>query len=696
MPIQFPGLSGLHLPSPLAAIKAKFTAFKEKVSSAVSSLKQPTLQPVRPLHQRFVTTPSAPPKPVLPSLQNPSASVKPLSAKAQFEAKVVQNLETRHAKWEEAVKSGDFTPPHPPGEPNKKMILANLEKQLEQSAVNWSRARQKTKLNTEIASFAPSKLKPVAAPAEGKAAKLEVQMAPIQDNVRLKGAPLPSPKSAPKTIGEPQFTDIADGLKELVDDKELQHLSVQLGLRLKKIDTLPKGPERAALQKEVSALAETLGAAVGRLYKQLPPEKHTALSLGSGEQFKAQLWQMLQSHNPKLENVPTEQREGVEIYTPTSAHIGFLNQVYAAANAQLPNHMGSGDKPPLQFEGETYRQVKVLGKGGGGSAFLYESPSGKQVVAKTLGFYEIAEEDLAIARDEIKTHLDLMGPDGQGHPHVLNIKGGVRTAEGNPVAILELAPRGDVEKLVGKPGAEKPGLIDAALKEGALSPQAAQLVKLALLQDTMNGLVYIQDQIGGRHGDIKGSNLFIGADGKAKIADFGTSKSQGTTKETKSEGSPGYMAPEQLNPNSGGLFEVSGKIDTWAVGVMAHQMFNRSMPINVPENYKGVASEGISTLIKAYGKAPDSGARDFISTPAANADKNAPVVGATALDRFINSLMHPDPAQRPSLKEAMRSSLFEDLGGPEKQAAVRELIVALTDNPQDLALIKQKSDALGV
>ncbi len=51
------------------------------------------------------------------------------------------------------------------------------------------------------------------------------------------------------------------------------------------------------------------------------------------------------------------------------------------------------------------------------------------------------------------------------------------------------------------------------------------------------------------HRDIKEDNLFIGADGKIKIGDFGVANidSGGLSKKTEGVGTPHYMAPEIKN-----------------------------------------------------------------------------------------------------------------------------------------------------
>ena len=78
------------------------------------------------------------------------------------------------------------------------------------------------------------------------------------------------------------------------------------------------------------------------------------------------------------------------------------------------------------------------------------------------------------------------------------------------------------------------------------------------------------------HRDIKPDNLFVTEEGIVKVMDFGIAKqttSEGMTLTGTILGTPGYMAPEQIDGSS----PVSQASDQYAIGSMAYRMFTGTM-----------------------------------------------------------------------------------------------------------------------
>ncbi|XP_010543009.1 PREDICTED: mitogen-activated protein kinase kinase kinase 2-like [Tarenaya hassleriana] len=88
------------------------------------------------------------------------------------------------------------------------------------------------------------------------------------------------------------------------------------------------------------------------------------------------------------------------------------------------------------------------------------------------------------------------------------------------------------------------------------------------------GLEYLHSK-GIAHCDIKGSNVLIGENGDAKIADFGCAKRVDTESDSAEtvRGTPAFMAPEVARGEKQGM-----ESDIWAVGCTVIEMATGSLP----------------------------------------------------------------------------------------------------------------------
>lgn len=113
--------------------------------------------------------------------------------------------------------------------------------------------------------------------------------------------------------------------------------------------------------------------------------------------------------------------------------------------------------------------------------------------------------------------------------------------------------------------------------EEILSSEGASLplgTILQLTQEVAEALDYAHLQ-GVVHRDVKPSNIIIGADGHAKIADFGIA--QLNTIDTEGPGhtwgTPAYMSPEQFRGEA-----VDGRSDVFSLGVILYRMLTGHRP----------------------------------------------------------------------------------------------------------------------
>ncbi|XP_015714367.1 hormonally up-regulated neu tumor-associated kinase homolog A-like [Coturnix japonica] len=134
------------------------------------------------------------------------------------------------------------------------------------------------------------------------------------------------------------------------------------------------------------------------------------------------------------------------------------------------------------------------------------------------------------------------------------------------------------------------------------------------------------------HRDLKIENFLLDENNNIKIVDFGlsnTAKFEGLSQELLHTqcGSPAYAAPELLAHRKYGP-----KVDVWSIGVSTFAMLTGTLPFTVePFNIKQLHQKMVIGEISPIPSDISPGAV-----------------------HFMQSLLEPDPAKRPGVKEAMK------------------------------------------
>jgi serine/threonine protein kinase len=189
-------------------------------------------------------------------------------------------------------------------------------------------------------------------------------------------------------------------------------------------------------------------------------------------------------------------------------------------------------KPDMPAFG-AYVPIAHLADGGMGTVWLASSADNKLVVIKTMKATITASASGSVG-SEFMRRFEREGRITQQltHPNVVrSIDNGV-CADGTMFMVLEYVDSGDLKDLIEMRGGLTEGLALAIMYQ--VTDALDQAHKLHLV-----------------HRDIKPANIFVGGDGRAKLADFGIARSTEQnrtmlTMEGSLVGSPLYMSPEQI------------------------------------------------------------------------------------------------------------------------------------------------------
>jgi Protein kinase domain/PQQ-like domain len=175
-----------------------------------------------------------------------------------------------------------------------------------------------------------------------------------------------------------------------------------------------------------------------------------------------------------------------------------------------------------------YRLVAVLGGGGMGRVYLGRSPGGREVAVKVIRAELAADPEFRIRfRREVAA---------------ARLVNGLYTA-----VVVDADTEGPVPWLA-TTYINAPSLADAVQHDGPLVPTALRALAAGLAE----GLSAIH-AAGVVHRDLKPSNVLLAADGP-RVIDFGIAYATEASSLTGTNvviGSPGYLSPEQAEPNRG-------------------------------------------------------------------------------------------------------------------------------------------------
>ncbi len=215
--------------------------------------------------------------------------------------------------------------------------------------------------------------------------------------------------------------------------------------------------------------------------------------------------------------------------------------------------------------GHSYLPGKLLGRGAEGivNEARLGSATGLQVAIKSTNLIEVGGIAPTATPREAAMHARVAA---RGSPHLLGFYGAGNTSEGGISIAMEFAPHGSLQDVIGVLSARQ---VKADKGEGAAPASRLPLARHAL-RAMASGLRDLHEA-GILHRDMKGGNVFIGADGELKIGDFGKSvlTSENMTVDRPAD-SPQWLPPEFGRQK--GYTEFTPGADLWSAAIVVLEL----------------------------------------------------------------------------------------------------------------------------
>jgi non-specific serine/threonine protein kinase len=204
--------------------------------------------------------------------------------------------------------------------------------------------------------------------------------------------------------------------------------------------------------------------------------------------------------------------------------------------------------------GETishYRIIEKLGEGGMGVVYKAEDTR----LLRTVALKFVSAQALAAEGARKRFLQEARAAAACDHPHICTIYE-IDEADGRTFIAMAYVEGRDLDEIIA---------------EGPVEPDRAILIA----SQVADGLSTAHAK-GIVHRDIKPGNIMVGADGQARVTDFGLAETAGDSKVTRpamAVGTIAYMSPERTR----GL-ESDHRTDIWSLGVVLHEMLTGDLP----------------------------------------------------------------------------------------------------------------------
>ena len=399
----------------------------------------------------------------------------------------------------------------------------------------------------------------------------------------------------------------------------------------------------------------------------------------------------------------------------------------------------------VTINGTEYAKKEKLGGGGFGTAYRFEATDGS---GKSIAIKFPNDSKLNTPENEAKALLEFQNEIGQqmraaqsGHDKIIGFVGAFKTDNGQMAIATELAANGTASQALDK--------LQDMVDNGNCPKEAAEVIRLTILKDMVEGMKDLHENAGMTHIDFKPHNAFVSEDGTCKVADFGGSvmTENPTLNDIKDVENPIWKGVTALyeSKSGQGVENVRQQAYDGSVDTICKQFFPQFIDDNGQFDMDAAkeSDRGIARFIDQIGKAASDTAKteyleqtqfsgvgydmyalgvtavnvvlgeDTLATGTENLmlsgienqmmgfveeGVNAigthqgairPPTGDNDLDDLVNSLTHPDVSQRPdSFDDVLNKPIFNRplVGSDEAHQLFAALLNGDTDTVSDVLL----------
>ena len=289
-------------------------------------------------------------------------------------------------------------------------------------------------------------------------------------------------------------------------------------------------------------------------------------------------------------------------------------------------------KPDIK-ENETFKKIRLIGRGSFGKVYLIKSKTTK----KEFALKEIELEESKLKSNTITGEVNILRK--LDHPNIISFKGAFNSNDHKFLNIItEYADNGDFEEIIKFHSIDKKYFGEEDILNWLFQ------VCLALQYLHENSIV---------HRDIKPSNIFLMENNTIKLGDFGLSKIISPLHRTKTlAGTPLYSAPELLKEieeikkakkkKDIELKEYSYEVDIWSLGVTFCYIMSLEKPFDsIDDIINNIKSEKIFNKEKNcyIDKITEKYSKEFLD--------------------LIDEMMTYEPSQRKNVEEILEKDIIQ-------------------------------------